>query len=120
LEEQDLQKQLNNQQQRLTQLIEQVELTRNQLKEIRQEYQQQQDYIIQIAHHQRQLNVFFTNTNIANFFHLIGEIPKMDSRIAELKAVLQEHQQVRSQPNSSFVTFYIHTLLWTGCRNPDC
>jgi uncharacterized protein YlxW (UPF0749 family) len=54
LEEQDLQKQLNSQQQRLTQLIEQVESTRNQLKEVRHEYQQQQDYIILIAHHQRQ------------------------------------------------------------------
>jgi len=115
-----LQKQLNSQQQRLTQLTEQVELTRNQLKEIRHEYQQQQDYIIQIAHHQRQLNVMFLIRIWLIFSHLIGEIPKMDSRIAELKAVLQDHQQVRWQPYSLLVTFYIHTLLWTGCRNPDC
>jgi len=83
LEEQDLQKQLNSQQQRLTQLTEQVELTRNQLKEIRQEYQQQQDYIIQIDHHQRQLNfVMLLIIRILLIFFHLGEIPKMDSRIA--------------------------------------
>ena len=83
MEEQDLQKQLNSQQQRLTQLTEQVELTRNQLKEIRQEYQQQQDYIIQIDHHQRQLNfVMLLIIRILLIFFHLGEIPKMDSRIA--------------------------------------
>ena len=114
-----MQKQLNSQQQRLTQLIEQVDSTRNELKEIRHQYQQQQEYIIQIAHHQRQLNVMLLIRIWLIFFHLIGEIPKMDSRIAELKAVLQEHQKVRWQPNSLLLIFYIHALLWVGGRNPD-